>query len=287
MSAVYSKELRSFFTNMTGYIFVAFMLLMTGVFVTAVNLNGRSPQIEASLSAVCIIFLLIIPILSMRSVAEERHQRTDSLLYSLPLTSGQIVLGKYFAMLTVLAIPTLVMCLYPLVFTLYGTVSLVSSYGSLLGFFCFGAALIAIGMFASSLTESQVIAAVLAFGAVLICYLIDALVTLIPHTAFASFLFFTAVIAAVGLLCYFMTKNLTFSIATAAVLEGAVFVVYIINASLFESLAHRVLLRISIYNRMNNFIDGIFDIGSLVYFLSVILLFLFFTNQSLEKRRWS
>jgi ABC-type transport system involved in multi-copper enzyme maturation permease subunit len=120
MFAIYKKELKNYFINMTGYIFIGFMLAITGIFTTLVNLIGTYPSFENVLSNITIVFLLIIPILTMRSVAEERHSKTDQLLYSLPVSVTQIVLAKYLAMFTVFLIPVAIIGLYPLILSIFG-----------------------------------------------------------------------------------------------------------------------------------------------------------------------
>ena len=159
MTAVLRHELSSYFTNVTGYVFGAFLLLFAGIYTMVINLQSASPYFEYVLMNMDFIFLIIVPILTMRVIAEERRQKTDQLLYSLPLTMTQVALGKYLAMLVIFLIPVAVIGVYPLVLTAFGAVYLPAAYGALTGFFFLGASLIAIGMFISSLTESQAVAA--------------------------------------------------------------------------------------------------------------------------------
>lgn len=102
MGAVYKKELKAYFSNMTGYISIALILVMSGIFVKLINFESHYPSMEMALPTVSLILMLAVPIVTMRSFAEERHQKTDLLLYTLPLKTSQIVLGKYLAMMTVL-----------------------------------------------------------------------------------------------------------------------------------------------------------------------------------------
>ncbi len=287
MGAIYRKELRSFFNNMTGYIFIAFILLVTGIFTMAVNFRQGYPYFEYALSSVSFIFLLAIPILTMRVFAEEKHSRTDQLLYTLPVTIPQVVMGKYLAMLTVFLIPVGVMCLYPLILLMYGSSGLLTAYGAIFGFACLGATLIAVGMFMSSLTESQVIAAVISFGALLLAYLMSGLASMVPTVASASYIAFSVMILAVALLIYLMTKNYWAAFIAAAVGEVILSVVYFTNNSLFSGAFARMLNWLSLFDRLNNFIYGIFDLTAVVYYVTVIAVFIFFTVQSVEKRRWS
>ena len=143
MRAVFRHELSSYFTGVTGYVFSAFLLLFTGIYTMVYNLQSASVHFEYVLGSMSFVFLIIVPILTMRVLAEERRQRTDQLLYSLPITTTQVVLGKYFALLVVYLIPLAVVSLYPLLFSQFGEVYLPTSYGSLFAFFMMGAALLA------------------------------------------------------------------------------------------------------------------------------------------------
>lgn len=153
MRAVFRHELSSYFTGVTGYVFSAFLLLFTGIYTMVYNLQSASVHFEYVLGSMSFVFLIIVPILTMRVLAEERRQKTDQLLYSLPLTMTQVVLGKFAAMLVVFAAPMAVICLYPVVLSAYGNVYLPAAYGAIVGFFFLGMALLAIGMYISSVTE--------------------------------------------------------------------------------------------------------------------------------------
>ncbi len=287
MTAVYRREIKSYFTGMTGAIFIAFLLLFTGIYTVAYNIRGLYPNFEYTLSGVAFIYLLAVPILTMRSVAEEKHSRTDQLLYSLPISVTEIVMAKYAAMLTVLAIPVAVMSFYPLLLTMFGTVHLSPAYASLLAFFLLGAALLAIGLFISSLTESQVIAAVISLGVMIFINLMPAIASLIPETASASLLGVIAVSAAIGLIVQVMIKNPIISVAVTAILAAVSVIVYIINQSVFAGLVPDVLNSLALFDRLSAFQNGIFDLTAVVYYISTAALFVFLTVQSMEKKRWN
>ena len=272
---------------MTGYIFIGFMLAVTGIFTTLINLISTYPSFENVLSNITIVFLLIIPILTMRSVAEERHSKTDQLLYSLPVSVTQIVLAKYLAMFTVFLIPVGIIGLYPLILSIFGTVYLGTAYGALLGFTLLGGALIAVGMFMSSLTESQVIAAVTSFGVIFAMYLMSAIASLIPAGAMASLVAFAVVVLIFAGVVYSLTKNSTVAGITAAAGAFILAGIYFINSSIFDGLFANVLNWLSVFDRFSTFTTGLFDLTSVVYYVSLIILFVFGTVQSVEKRRWS
>lgn len=287
MSAIYKKEMKSFFINMSGYVFIAFLLLFVGIFVTAVNLMSAMASFEYALSNMTMVFLFVIPILTMRSLAEERHARTDQLLYSLPLKVSDIVLGKYFAMLTVFLIPVGVMCLYPILLSLFGTVNFAAAYSAIFAYFLLGGALIAICMFMSALTESQIIAAVLSFGVLLVCYLMRAIALMVPATAMASYLCLMAVAILFALVVWLLTRNSLITLIAAAVCVLPLSAAYYFKRAAFEGLFADLLGTLSVFDRFNNFIMGIFDVTAIVYYLSIIVFFLFLSIQSVEKRRWS
>ena len=186
MKAVFRHELSSYFTGMTGYVFGAFLLLFAGIYTMAVNLNAGLSNFEYVLSNLSFIFLIIVPILTMRVIAEERRQRTDQLLYSLPLSMTGVALGKYAALLVVFLVPTGIICLYPLVLSAFGSVYLPLAFGTAVGFFFLGAALLAIGMFLSSITESQGVAAGLCFVVMLVNYFISDLASYFSASATAA-----------------------------------------------------------------------------------------------------
>lgn len=287
MSAVYKRELRSYFCGMTGAVFTAFLLLMAGIYTTALCLTSGYPGFEVVLSSLLFVFLLVIPIITMRSLSEDRHTHTDQLLFALPMKLSSVVLAKFFAMATVLAVPVGVMCLYPIILSFYGDVNYGAAYGALLGFFALGCALIAIGMFLSSLTESQVIAAVLTFAAFILMYLMNGIASLIPSTAAASFAAFLLCAAALALILYTLTKNAAVSATVFGVLALCLTAAYLIRSSLFEGAIQKALSGLAFFDPFTNFANGIFDVTALIYYLSVAGLFVFFTVQSMEKRRWA
>ena len=155
MIAILKHELKLYFHSLTAYVFGAFLLLIVGIGSMLYNLQAAVSNFEYVLSFSGMVFAVIVPILTMRVIAEERKQKTDQLLYSLPISTTRIILGKYLALLVLYLIPLAIISMYPLIFSKYGEVYLLTSYGSLIAYFLMGAALIAIGVFVSSLTENM------------------------------------------------------------------------------------------------------------------------------------
>jgi len=287
MLAVYKKELHAYFKGFIGYLFCAFILLFAGIYTMAINFSAQYASFEYVMANMSFIYLIAIPVLTMRSVAEERRQRTDLLLYSLPVGMTKVVLGKYFALLTVLAVPCAIIGLYPLYLKTLGPVSLAASYGSLLAFFLLGAALIAIGLFISSLTENQAISAVLCFGVMLILYFIGALAFYIPGTAKASFFAFLILIFVLAVAFDSVVKNLIASVCVCGVLAGALVAVLVIRPEWLEGAFPALMGELSMFDVFSGFAGGLFDLAGIVYFISIAGFFVFLTVQAMEKRRWS
>ena len=287
MRAVFRHELSSLFTGLIGYVFGAFLLLFTGFYAMSYNLQNAIANFEYVLGATCFVYILAVPVLTMRILSDEKKQRTDQLLYSLPLSMTKVILGKYCALLVLLVIPCLIVGLYPLILSSYGAVPFPAAYSGLTAFFLLGAALIAMGMFASSLTESLPVAAGVCFVFMLLNYYMVELVEYLPGTAMVSLTALMIVAALIALLVRFMTKSDLAALITGGVLEAGLVIVYVIKATLFEGLFPAMLNQLSVFERFYGFIYGMFDIGGVVYFLTVIGVFLFLSVQSMEKRRWS
>lgn len=287
MIAILKREFKSYLHNVSGFIFIAFLLLFVGFFTAATNLFAGYASFEYALQNVVIVFLLIVPILTMRSIAEDKHNRTDQLLYSLPLPISSVVIAKYLAMVCVFLIPIAVICVYPIILSLFGIMHYASVYSAVLGLFLLGCALIAICMFISSLTESQIIAAVVSFGVLLLFYLMNGLSSMIPSTAIASFICMIVLSALLALLVYVLTKNFNIAVIVATVCVVPLCAVYMLKASLFSGLFPALLSYLAVFDRFSTFVSGIFDVTAIVYYLTVIVFFVFLTVQVMEKKRWS
>ncbi len=287
MSAIFKREFKSYFINMSGALFISVLLLFTGIFVTALNLLGQYAAFEYALENVIIVFLLIVPILSMKSIAEDKRARTDTLLYSLPIRLSSIVMGKYLAMLAVFLIPSGIMALYPLLLSQFGAVNFATAYASLFGFVLLGAALIALCMFMSSLTESQVIAAVVGFTSVLLLYFIHAIADMIPSTPAVSLACFLVLAILAALILHHLTKNIAVSAIIGGVLTVLVLVLFVISPSIFEGAFPSLLNAFALFQRYYDFTYGIFNLKDVLFYLSFTAFFLFLTGKSLDKKRWA
>ena len=287
MTAIYKRELKSYLTSMVGYLFIFFILVLTGIYFSAYQLSAAYPKFEYTLSAITFAFLIGVPILTMRVLAEERKQKTDQLLLTAPVSVGNIVTGKYLALVTVYAIPILVLCTYPLIMSKFGTVDFGTAYTAILGFFLLGCANIAIGLFMSALTESQVIAAVLTFVLLFAFYMMNGISSFFSKTSMSTCVTFGLLILAAAIIVYTMIKNVLISAAVGVIGEVILVIVYLLKSSIFEGGIQKVLDIFNLSGHFDNFTNNIFDIKGIVYFLSVIAVCLFLTMQSILKRRWN
>jgi len=285
MTAIFKKELRVAFSGLFGYFAVAILLLFMGIFTVLINILTGSPEFSVTLSGMGLVLAVLIPFLTMRSIAEERHSRIDKLLYSLPIKMRDVVLGKFFATLTLFAIPTAVGALYPLILSFFGDVSLTAAYLSILGYLLLGGALIALCMLVSSLVENQVLAAVLSLTATLLLYFMDSIATLLPTEALTSFFICVALALGVGALLWLVSKQIVLGFGVAAVLTFAITALYLFKADLFVSLLPNILSKLALFTQFSGFMYGYFDLTVAVLYLSVTVLFLFLTVVSMEKRR--
>ena len=207
MTAVLKHELRNYFHTLTAYVFGAFLLAFIGLGATLYNLQAAVSNFEFVLSFGSLVFVVIVPILTMRVIAEEKKQRTDQLLYSLPITTTEVVLGKYLALLVVYLIPLAVVSVYPLIFARYGDVYLLTSYGSIFAFFVLGAALIALGVFISSLTDNQGFAAGIGIAVILLNYYSASLSEYVSSTPAGALIAAFALVIVLGVVIRHLTKN--------------------------------------------------------------------------------
>lgn len=283
MTAVLKHELRNYFHTLTAYVFGAFLLAFIGLGATLYNLQAAVSNFEFVLSFGSLVFVVIVPILTMRVIAEEKKQRTDQLLYSLPITTTEVVLGKYLALLVVYLIPLAVVSVYPLIFARYGDVYLLTSYGSIFAFFVLGAALIALGVFISSLTDNQGFAAGIGIAVILFNYYSASLSEYVSSTPAGALIAAFALVIVLGVVIRHLTKNEHLAYGFYFLAGGAVLILYLADPEAFSGLLPSVMKTLSLFERFYVFVNGVFDLTAIVYFVTFAAFFLFLSVQSLEK----
>ena len=279
MTAIFKREVRSSFHGMIGYVLTAFMLAATAIYFVALNLGyGLTDFGYYTLYRTTFVLLLYIPVLTMRSFAEERRTRTDQLLLTSPVSVWEIVLGKFFALCVIFALPCLADAVMILVLAALGATgtATLANLAALLCYYLMGCAAIAIGVFLSSLTENQIIAAVAGVAALLLAYMMPSLRSM-----------FTAIAAVLSVVAGLRTRSFTLGCLTFAGCCVVLTALFLLQSSWLTEAFSAVLSGLCLFTPFEEFVNNSFSIPTLVYYLTVTMLFLFFTAQGLEKRRWN
>lgn len=287
MLAIYKKEMRGYFNSIIGWLFVAFFLAFIGIYFFINNLFYGYTHFAYSLYSVGLIFILLVPMITMRIVAEENKQKTDQLLLTSPVSVEKIICGKFCAVASVFAIVMLITCAYPLIMSVYGEINFAMNYAAIGGFFLMGCAYLAIGTFISAITDSQAFAAVLTFIVVLVSYLMEGIASLFSAGARTAWLVFAFLLLVVAVLTWLMMKNKLVTGLFLIITQGAVAAIYFLKPTILEGSIIKVFDWFSVEARYADFVNGILNVADVVYYISVIALFLFLTVQAIKKRRWN
>ena len=179
MLAILRRELNAYFSSAIGYVFLAMFYVISGFFFYISSLAGSTASMTGFFSNMFLLIMFILPILTMRLLSEDKKQKTDQLLLTAPVSLFSMVLGKYFAACIIYAMGLAVTVLYAIVLATFTVIEWAAIFGSIIGLLLMGMALIAVGMFISSLTENQVVAAIAGFVVMLLLYLVDSLASII------------------------------------------------------------------------------------------------------------
>ena len=288
MLAVFRRELKAYFVSPIGFTFVGFFILIAGVFFALSNLLSGNPAYTAMLSSLTFIFLFLVPILTMRLLSEEMRQKTDQLLITSPLSITGIVMGKYLAAVVVFLITLLITVLYPVLMSFFAIGGLAGweILGGYIGFFLLGCSFIAVGLFFSSLTDNQLVAAMITFAALLLIWILDIIAQNIPADVNTGLGFIVILAAGLVLLVFFSTRSTLATIATIVVAGAALLLLYLFSRTSFEGITAKVLSWFSLLKRYNDFSMGVLGLGPIVYYISFSGAFVFLTIRMIEKRRW-
>jgi ABC-2 type transport system permease protein len=289
MRAIFLRELKAYFTSPIGYVFMGFFILLSGIFFAIGNLLPASSSYSGLLSSITFIFLIVVPILTMRLISEDSRQKTDQLLITSPLSITGIVLGKYFAAVGVFFLTLLLTVSYPVMmsFFSYGSLAWAEILGGYLGFLLLGSAFIAVGLFFSSLTDNQLIAAVETFAALLLIWILDYISQYLPSDAVSGLVFLAALGVGIVLLLFLSTRNIFITAAALVLIAGGLVALFLLQRTFFESLITKILDWFSLLKRYNDFNLGVLSLSPIVYYISFSGAFIFLTVRMIEKRRWA
>lgn len=289
MGAIYRREMSSFFTSGLGYVFLTVFYAVSGYYfydkVIESGLSDTSPMFESML----IMFVFLVPILTMRLISEEKKNRTDQGILTAPISLWELVLGKYFAAMTLFVIAESIIFVYAIIIRYLGDVVWSTLLGNYFAMLILGGAFIAIGLFVSSLTENQMTSAVVSLVIMLILYYYDE--TLLEKIQSDSIVKVAAMAAAffiVYRIVSVVSGNYAISTASGAGAAGVVFAIFhFAIKEISVDKIQRFLAEFSFHTRYVEFTKGVFSVPSILFFISTAFLFNFFTIRVLEKRRWS
>ncbi len=287
MLAIFVREWRASFTGMVGYIVTAVTVAFFGLYWFNYNLYGQSPDFGIVLYSSTILLLFVLPAVTMRSFADERRSKTDQLLLTAPVSIPAIVGGKYLAQLAVFGVPCAVAAVLPLLLAPFGPVLFVNAYAALFAYCLLAAACIAVGTWVSAVTENQIVAYLATFGLLLLAYLSSGIRTLFTVGDGTALLAFCAVLIAAAFTVGFVCKSVLAGCAVFAAGAAVLAALFWARPAWLVAAFSAALQACDLFAPFEGFVGGLFSVGGVVYYLSVIALFLFLTGQTLEKRRWS
>lgn len=287
MTAIFKREFKSCFTGMIGWVIAAVSLFFLGLYFTNRNLLYASSDFASVLYTMTMILLFLLPAISMRSFAEERKNKTDQLLLTSPVSIPAIVAGKFLAELAVFALPLAAAVVMPLLLQAFGTVSLVAAYSALLGYLLLGGACLAVGTWISALTENQILAYLATFGALLVAYLMNGIQTMFTTGNLLAFIVFMIVLLVASVLVGVICKRLAAGAAVFCAGAVVLFVLFQLRPAWLLKAFNAVLSALALFEPFKDIVGGMFSIPAIVYYLSVMGLFLFLTGQALARRRWN
>ena len=287
MTAIFKREFKSCFTGMIGWVIAAVSLFFLGLYFTNRNLLYASSDFASVLYTMTMILLFLLPAISMRSFAEERKNKTDQMLLTSPVSIPAIVAGKFLAELAVFALPLAAAVVMPLLLQAFGTVSLVAAYSALLGYLLLGGACLAVGTWISALTENQILAYLATFGALLVAYLMNGIQTMFTTGNLLAFIVFMIVLLVASVLVGVICKRLAAGAVVFCAGAVVLFVLFQLRPAWLLTAFNAVLSALALFEPFKDIVGGMFSIPAIVYYLSVIGLFLFLTGQALARRRWN
>jgi ABC-2 type transport system permease protein len=289
MIAVFRRELKAYLASPIGPVFMGLFLLVTGIFFAVIYLlNPGAARYVQLLNSLTLLFVFIVPILTMRLLSEDARQKTDQLLLTSPVSVTGVVLGKYLAAVAVFLLTLAATLAYPLIMSFYalGGLAWAEIVGGYIGFFLLGAGFISIGLFFSSLTDNQLVAALASWAANLLIWILDAVTRNVPSSTGAGLVFMVVAGAGLVLLVYFATRSLVAAAATGVAAAAAIVLLYLFARGIFEGLIGKVLAWFSLLNRYSEFSLGILGLGPVVYYLSFSAVFVFLAVRMVDRRRW-
>jgi len=288
MFVIIKKEIKTYFTSFPGYIFLAGFVFLMALSFYLINIAGLNASFVRTLSnpSTLLVFLIMIPLLTMQLFCEETKQRTDQLLYTAPVSVSAIVIGKYLGAVSLFLIGIAVTLIFPAIIGFYGSIFLVDVVSVYIGFILMGFCFIAVGLFISCLTNSAAVAAVGSFAVFFLFYIMDVIAVFMPRDRFSSAVFLVLLAVGVSIIIFNATKNIYAGLIFLLLIATIGFVIYVVNPMFYDAVIFRMLNWFSVLRRFGNFTRGILVVADVVYYLAFSAAFVYLTVNTIEKRRW-
>lgn len=290
MRAIYKRELKAYFTSMQVYIYLALFVCITGIFYFVADIiygyNDFASFVLSNFNYMIFIYAIVIPILTMRLFAEEKKYKTDQLLLTAPVSIWEIVIGKYLACVTVFVIGLALITIFPIIIAMNGTLPMGSTISGYIGVLLLALCMMAIGTLISSLTEEPVIAVIVSAAVGFLVLFFPSLVSFLPNGRVATLIFCMIIVIGIAVLFYIDTKKLWIAGIALFVGTGITTGLYFWQKEWFTYGLTTCLNWLSIEKRYEEFLNGMLNLSSMVYLLTVIGVCLFLTTQVIAKRRW-
>ncbi|MFV0504590.1 MAG: ABC transporter permease [Lachnospirales bacterium] len=286
MLTIIKKEIWNYFTTMTGYIYLAAFIITTAFLFINYNVLGGYADFSYAIYGTLNIFLILVPIITMRLFAEETKSGTDQLLFTAPVHTRTIVVAKFLGAISLFLIGFAVTLTFPLLLSGFGEVPFQKLIGVIIGYGLLISSFISVGVFISSLTNNQIIAAVGTFGSMFVFLYMDSIASAFPVSRIASMIFLFAIVCCIGFILYDSTKNIFVSITSIIVGAIIIAIIYFLEPTLLDSTMSKVLTWFSPIGRFRDSSVGILNLSNMIYFATFIIAFVYLTINNIEKRRW-
>jgi ABC-2 type transport system permease protein len=286
MIYIIKKELHHYFTSLIGYLFISFFVLISAVFLVIINLMFLDPNYTHVLVNTLFALLIIVPVLTMRTFSEETRQKTDQLLFTSPLTITQIVVGKYIGLVIIFSISLGITVIFPIILSFFGNIPTAHITTAFIGYLLLTSAFISIGVFTSTLSDSQIISAIICFCILFFIYILEPIVQLLPTSRGSSLIFIAFFISITSYSIYRDTKNKWLSLLIFFLLLASLVITFIFNSMLFYGLIPTLASYFALVSRYDNFYLGLLSLADIVYYLSIIIFFIYLTIKRFERKKW-
>lgn len=280
MNAIFKRELRDYFCGLFGWIFAAVLVLAGGALSTAVNLIGSSGDISYLFASLPELLILLLPFAASRSFTRENSNRNSLWLASLPVSRTALILGKFFAALVLFLLPTAVIAVFPPLLNSFGKVSYGSAYTALLGYVLLGCSLLAVCCFVASRLCRRPVSVIVNVLLCLVLYLLPILTTLFYALPLTGFLFCVLVCIVIGAIVAIWRRRPLPAILTAVIPSLLFTAIYFLLPGFFSRVLPDIISYLSLFERLDGFRAGHFDLPATVLYLSVTVLFVFLTIQA-------